>query len=116
MNKYSNLLDIAEGRVEVPVIARPVVYWTYEVNKPLIGTIAEFGEFTHKEYGLLDTIIIERETGELVSAILTKSLNMLLKAQKGTIGDKILIVKRGEDMSPAGKTYNKFQLVIDKDH
>ena len=40
-------------------------------NNPLIGTILAFDEFDHQQYGKQQTVIVERENGEVVSAILT---------------------------------------------
>jgi hypothetical protein len=59
-------------------------------------------------------VIIERDTSEVVSAILTNYLQNGIAMQDGEIGDLILIEKQSQEVSKHGNTYNKFRLVIDK--
>jgi hypothetical protein len=57
----------------------------------LIGTIVGFDEFDHSAWGHQKTVIVEKEDGELVSAILTDYLQKGMVIQDGEIGDLVLI-------------------------
>lgn len=113
-DKFAHLKAIASGEAQAPTLSSDVRYWTHEPYQPLIGTILSFGEFEHAAYGTQQTVIVEREDGEVVSAILTPYLQNGMEMQRGDIGDSILIVKQGQERSKYGKTFNKFQLVIEK--
>lgn len=91
-----------------------VLFWKHNPHEPLIGTIVGFDEFEHPAYGLQKAVIVERENGEVVSAILTDYLKNGMRMQQGEIGDLVLIEKQGQERSKNGKTFNRFRFVIDK--
>lgn len=113
-DKYAHLKAIASGEIPAPALSSDLRYWTHEPHQPLIGTILSFDEFEHPQYGTQHTVIVERENGEVVSAILTDYLQRGMEIQGGDIGDLVLIEKQGQERSKYGKTFNKFQLVIEK--
>jgi len=89
-------------------------FWTHEVKNPLIGIIKGFGSFEHDRYGTQETVIVERESGELVSAILNEYLSNGIRLQNAAIGDLILIDFLGKERSHNGHQFNRFNLVIQK--
>lgn len=111
---FAYLNAIASGEIPAPKFSSDILYWTHEQNKPLIGKIVEFGEFEHQAYGTQKTVIVERENGEVVSAILTQYLQNGMVMQDGDIGDLVLIEKQNKERSKNGKIFNKFQLVVKK--
>jgi hypothetical protein len=113
-DRFAKLNGIQAGEISAPSIASDVQFWTHEPFKPLIGEILDFGSFEHPQYGLQETVIVEREDGERVSAILTDYLQKGFQMQNAEIGDLVLIEKQGQAKSKYGKFYNKFVLVIDK--
>lgn len=113
-DKFAYLKAIASGEAQAPSLSSDISFWTHEPFVPLIGTILSFGEFEHATYGIQQTVIVEREDGEVVSAILTDYLQKGMEIQGGDIGDLVLIEKQGQERSKNGKTFNKFQLVIEK--
>jgi hypothetical protein len=108
------LKAIASGEVQAPALASDVRFWSHEDFQPLIGKILGFDGFEHPSYGKQETVIVERENSEVVSAILTGYLQTGMAMQGGDIGDLILIEKQGKAQSKHGKTFNKFRLVIQK--
>ena len=88
--------------------------WTHEIGKPLIGQIKGFSNFQHSRYGLQDTVIVELESGELVSAILTDYLVEGMQRQNAKINDFVLIELLGKDLSRSGNAFNKFSLQVVK--
>jgi hypothetical protein len=111
---FAYLNAVASGEIPAPTLSSDIAYWTHEQHKPLIGKILEFGEFKHDAYGPQKTVIVERENGDVVSAILTEYLQNGMFMQGGEIGDLVLIEKLGKEQSKYGKTFNKFQLVVQK--
>lgn len=88
--------------------------WTHEINKPLIGRIKRFSSFIHDRYGMQETVIVELESGDWVSAILSDYLIEGMRRQRAEIDDFILIQLLGTDLSNHGNYFNKFNLVIQK--
>ena len=66
-DKFAELKAIARGETAAPI---PTI-WHHEVGHPLIGIIRGFSRFQHDRFGMQETVIVELESGELVSAILT---------------------------------------------
>lgn len=113
-DKFAHLKSIASGQAPAPTLSSDIRFWTHEPRNPLIGTILGFDQFEHEAYGRQDTVIVEREDGEVVSAILTPYLQKGMTMQNGDIGDAVLIEKQGQERSQKGKVFNKFLLVVDK--
>jgi hypothetical protein len=113
-NKFAHLNAIAAGEASASSLSSDIQFWTHEPHQPLIGEIVGFDSFDHPQYGRQETVIVERENGEVVSAILTNYLQKGMNIQNGDIGDLILIEKQGQERSKHGKIFNKFLLVIDK--
>ena len=113
-DKFAHLKAIAAGEIQAPALSNDVRFWSHEPNNPLIGTILAFDEFDHQQYGKQQTVIVERENGEVVSAILTSYLQTGMAMQNGEVGDLIFVEKLGQERSKYGKIFNKFQMVIDK--
>ena len=113
-DKFAHLKAIAAGELSAPALSSDVKFWTHEPHNPLIGTILGFDQFDHGQYGTQQTIIVERENGEVVSAILTPYLQNGMSMQNGEIGDSVLIEKLGQERSKFGKVFNKFRMVVDK--
>lgn len=113
-DKFAHLKAIASGQAPAPTLSSDIRFWAHEPENPLIGTILGFDSFEHQAYGTQDTVIVECEDGEVVSAILTPYLQKGMAIQHGEIGDAILIEKLGQERSKNGKIFNKFLLVIDK--
>ena len=88
--------------------------WTHEINNPLIGRIKGFSQFQHNQYGTQQTVIVERDTGELVYAILTPYLLEGMRLQNAQINDLVLIQLMGKEVSFYGNSFNKFNLVVQK--
>lgn len=110
-DQFSHLKAIAAG--ESFESALPEI-WKHEIDKPLIGTIRGFSSFEHDRYGRQDTVIVELESGQHVSAILTHYLNNGIQMKHAEVGDLILIQLLGKEKSANGAFYNKFNLVIEK--
>lgn len=111
---FAYLKAIAAGDIPAPTLSLDVKFWAHEPHNPLIGSIVGFSQFEHSAYGTQKTVIVEREHGDVVSAILTDYLQKGMVMQNGEIGDLILIEKQGQKRSQHGKTFNKFQFVIQK--
>jgi hypothetical protein len=113
VNPIETLKAISKGEIPVPPVASDLKIWKHEQGTPLIGQIQGFSEFEHELYGRSDTILVKRETGETVSAILSEYLKKGIEFQHGQIGDHILLEKQGQDRHN-GKIVNRFQLVVMK--
>lgn len=113
-DQFSYLKGIAAGEIKAPSTSSDVKFWTHEPFNPLIGKILGFDAFEHPQYGKQETVIVEREDGEVVSAILTNYLQNGMTLQDGDVGDLVLIEKQGQERSRYGKTFNKFLLVVQK--
>lgn len=109
-DKFAALKAIATGEATAPL---PTI-WAHEVNKPLIGTIKGFSRFQHDRYGMQETVIVELESGELVSAILNPYLIDGMRRQNAEENDLVLIQLICKDISAHGNTFNKFNLVVQK--
>jgi hypothetical protein len=114
-DKYAKLKAIAAGEIkDTTTMSSDIRFWTHEPHQPLIGEIVGFDSFEHPRYGTQKTVIVQRETGETVSAILTKYLENGMQLKNGQIGDLVLIEKQGQKLSQHGNTYNDFQFVLEK--
>lgn len=113
-DKYAHLKAIAAGEVKAPVLSNEIQFWTHEPHKPLIGEILGFDSFDHPQYGRQETVIVQRENDEVVSAILTTYLQNGMQMQNGEVGDLVLIEKQGQERSKYGKMFNRFRIVIEK--
>jgi len=112
-NRFARLKAIAAGENTAPSL--PAI-WTHDIGTPLLGIIKGFSQFEHDQYGTQDTVIVERESGELVSAILNNYLRNGMQIQQAEVGDLILIQLLGKERSNNGSMFNKFTLVIDKNN
>ncbi|MBL1266011.1 hypothetical protein [Candidatus Methylomicrobium oryzae] len=88
--------------------------WKHEVDNPLIGTIKGFSNFEHDRFGPQETVIVELESGERVSAILNNYLRSGMQIQYAEVGDLVLIQLLGKEKGTNGSTFNKFNLVVEK--
>ena len=113
-DKFSYLKKVATGEIQAPLMSSDAKFWTHEPFNPLIGKIIGFNSFEHPQYGRQETVIVERENGEVVSAILTNYLQTGMVLQNGDVGDLVLIEKQGQERSKYGKTFNKFLFVVQK--
>ncbi|MFZ4860394.1 MAG: hypothetical protein ACOYL3_28890 [Desulfuromonadaceae bacterium] len=109
-DKFAELKAISSGKAT----SKHPTYWNHEIDKPLIGTIKEFSTFQHDRFGQQDTVIVELESGELVSAILTPYLSSGMRMQNASVNDLVLIQLLGKDRINNGNTFNKFNLVVRK--
>lgn len=109
-DKFAELKAIAKGEATAPL---PSI-WTHEINKPLMGTIKGFSSFHHDRYGQQETVIVELESGESVSAILTPYLITGMRLQNAEVNDLVLIQLLGKEQSNHGNSFNKFNLVVQK--
>lgn len=107
---FTKLKSIAAGGMAHPL---PTI-WTHEIDNPLIGRIKGFSRFQHDKYGIQETVIVELESGELVSAILNDYLIEGMRRQRAEIEDFVLIQLMGKDLSNQGHRFNIFNLVIHK--
>ena len=89
-------------------------YWKFEINKPLIGIIRAFSHFEHNRYGKQATVIVELESGELVSAILNGYLKEGVVRQDAQVNDFIFINFLGKEYSNNGNFFKKYNMVIQK--
>ena len=110
-DKFAKLKAIAAGEATAPSF--PSI-WTHEIDKPLIGTIKEFSQFEHDRYGTQETVIVELESGERVSAILNSYLSTGMHIQHAEVNDSVLIQLLGKERNSHGTTFNKFSLVVEK--
>lgn len=113
-DKFARLKAMVSGEIQAPALSSDIRFWAHEQNQPLMGTILGFDGFEHPSYGRQETVIVERDTGEVVSAILTNYLQTGMQLQSGEVGDLIYIEKQGQERSKNGKIFNKFQMLIDK--
>lgn len=109
-DKFAHLKAIAAGEVS----AQPPTLWQHEVDRPLIGTIVGFSEFTHDRYGLQKTVIVKREKGEVVSAFMNNYIANGMELQNAQPGDLVLIQLMGKAKSQHGNQYNQFQFCVEK--
>jgi hypothetical protein len=110
LSKFSELKAISNGEVN----SQNLIFWNHEINKPIIGTIKGFSNFQHDRYGQQETVIVELESGELVSAILTAYLSSGMRMQNASVNDLVLIQLLGKDRINNGNVFNKFNLVVRK--
>ncbi len=110
-NIFATLKTIAAGGMPRPL---PTI-WNHEMDKPLIGRIKEFSSFQHNKYGKQETVIVELESGELVSAILNEYLLEGMRRQRAEVNDFLLIQLQGTDLSNHGNRFKIFNLVIRKE-
>jgi hypothetical protein len=75
----------------------------------LIGSTKAVGT-----YGENYQILIQDETGTVTAAWLTAWLRDNLRAQGADRGDLVAITFLGKKLSPAGRPYNAYSLVVDK--
>ena len=111
-NLYDRVKAMAAGTASDPLHVR---FWSHEVDIPLIGTILDFSGFEHARYGHQRTVIVEREGGEIVSAILTNYLDKGMTLKEAEIGDRVYIEKKAIETSKHGNQFNKFIFAVDKD-
>lgn len=97
-DKFAHLKAIAAGEVKAPSLSNDIKFWTHEIGNPLIGEILGFDGFDHSQYGRQETVIVQREDGEVVSAIPTNYLQNRMQMQSGEVGDLdlVLIEKQGQ--------------------
>lgn len=110
-DKFAKLKAIATGEPEE--LSLPEI-WKHEVGNPLIGIIRGFSSFEHDRFGLQETVIVELESGQRVSAILNNYLSTGMQIQHAEVGDLVLIQLLGKEKGVNGSIFNKFNLVIQK--
>ncbi|KJV05169.1 hypothetical protein [Methylocucumis oryzae] len=92
----------------------PIEVWQPEPNESLIG------EYIGSQkavgiYGENYQILIKDENGQTTAAWLTPWLKDNLKAQGATEGDLVAITFLGKKQGPAGRSYNAYSLMVDKE-
>ncbi|WNB74102.1 hypothetical protein [Methylomonas koyamae] len=114
-DKFARLKAIASGQSAPVVESSFPEIWKHEVGKPLIGIILGFSSFEHERFGLQETVIVELENGQRVSAILNNYLSNGMQIQCAEPGDLVSIRLLGKEKSTNGSVYNKFELVVQKE-
>ena len=112
-DKFAHLKAIAAGESPSESSSLPEI-WKHEVGNPLMGIIRGFSSFEHDRFGLQETVIVELESGQLVSAILNNYLSTGMQIQHAEVGDLVLIQLLGKERSANGSIFNRFNLVIQK--
>ena len=87
--------------------------WQPEPGESLIGELIG-SQKASGVYGENIQILIKDETGHVTAAWLTAWLKDNLRAQGADKGDLVAITFLGKKMSPAGRPYNAYSLVVDK--
>ena len=87
--------------------------WQPEPGESLIGELIG-SQKASGIYGENIQILIKDETGHVTAAWLTAWLKDNLRAQGADKGDLVAITFLGKKMSPAGRPYNAYSLVVDK--
>ncbi|WNB74584.1 hypothetical protein [Methylomonas koyamae] len=113
-DRFAFLKAIASGQSAPVVESSFPEIWKHEVDKPLIGIIIGFSSFEHERFGLQETVIVELENGQHVSAILNNYLSNGMQYQRAEPGDYVLIRLLGKEKGTNGSVYNKFELVVQK--
>jgi hypothetical protein len=113
-NKFDRLKAIAAGQAQATSFNPTITFWKYELNNPLIGTIKGFDGFHHANFGSQETVIVELESGEVVSAILNPYLSEGMRMRNAQVDDLIYLDFLGKENGKYGKSFNKYNLIIDK--
>ena len=113
-SKYDRLKAIASGQLQDTAFNSTITFWKYALNHPLIGTIKGFGGFHHANFGSQETVIVELESGEMVSAILNPYLSEGMRMRNAQVDDLIYLDFLGKENGKYGKSFNKYNLIIDK--
>ncbi len=110
-DKFAKLRALASG--QAPEITAPDVrFWNFEKDGDVMGTITGFNSFTLPVYGEQHTVIVQLESGEVISAFLNDYLQKGMDLKQAAVGDLVLIQFFGK---PPGERYNRYYLVIQKD-
>lgn len=110
-DKFAKLKAIESGQAPASA-AQNVRFWSFEKDGNIMGTIVNFGSFTHKSFGEQQTLIVRlAESDELISAILGDYLLEGMSRKRAAVGDLVLIQSFGKQ---PGKNYNRYNLEIQK--
>ncbi len=87
--------------------------WQPDEGDSLIGVLIGHQKAVGT-YGENYQILVQDETGKVIAAWLTEWLKQNLKAQGAERGDLIALTFLGKKLSPAGRPYNAYSLIVDK--
>jgi hypothetical protein len=87
--------------------------WQPQPGDCLAGVLIGWTK-AHGAYGEGYQILIQDENGTVTAAWLTSWLKDNLRAQGADRGDLVAITFLGKKLSPAGRPYNAYSLVVDK--
>jgi len=93
--------------------AHAIETWQPEPGECLLGELIGH-QRASGVYGENFQILIKDESGNITAAWLTQWLKENLKAQGAEQGDLIALTFLGKKLSPAGRQYNAYSLIVDK--
>ena len=115
-DRFASLKAIASGQAPFPVSSSGAPkprFWKFEDDGNILGTIVGFNTFPSQLYNREEhTIVVELESGELISAFLNSYLQNAMQIHDAQVGDSILIVFFGRQN---GERFNRYQVVVIKD-
>jgi hypothetical protein len=116
-DRFSSLRAIASGQAPFPVSSSSAPkprFWKFEHDGNILGTIVGFNTFPSQLYNREEhTIVVELESGELISAFLNSYLQNAMQIHDAQVGDSILIAFFGKQN---GERFNRYQVVVKKDN
>ncbi len=111
-DKFSRLKAIQQNQDVQSIAGQNLIFWDYDRDGDIIGTIVEFNSFPHPKYGMQHTVVVRlADSNELISAFLSGWLQEGMRRQQASVGDLVLIKYLGKQ---PGETFKRFHLVIEK--
>ena len=118
MSTNENLATVSQDPFDLLANRKPADrkfgHWNKEVEPTVIGKILERNNFVHEKFGMQDTILLEKKTGEKVSVILNQYLKNAMDLQNAALNDYVRIDYKGKTQSLSGSTFNKFEVDVVK--
>lgn len=114
-DRFSSLKAIASGQTPFPVSSSSAPkprFWKFEEDGGILGIIVGFNTFPSSLYNRQEhTIVVELESGELISAFLNPYLQNAMQIHDAQVGDLILIVFLGRQN---GERFKRYQVFVEK--
>lgn len=105
--------SLAERMARLRAESSTIEDWQPEAGETLVGIFIGWRKASGV-YGENHQILIQDEHGHVSTAWLTNWLKENLRAQDAAKGDLIALTFLGKRLSPAGRTYNAYSLVVEK--
>ncbi|MBL6986157.1 MAG: hypothetical protein ISR72_03760 [Methylobacter sp.] len=90
-----------------------ITYWHPSAGETIAGVIQGGGTYKNSLYDEQKTMLLQDDTGSVVSVALNRYLIHSLKQNNAAPGDLVTVTFHGKEQKNNGRSFNRYTLLVD---